>query len=103
MTLFYFNIIFLFIMFLVCSSSIFDIVMIDYEFMHMFAKCLIQYLSGLSDSQYVSVVLRYCMPADALYMLGSVVDRGRDNNPVESFVTHTSYIELVEPGCRGIV
>jgi hypothetical protein len=41
MTLFYFNIIFLFIMFLVCSSSIFDIVMIDYEFMHKFAKRLI--------------------------------------------------------------
>jgi hypothetical protein len=90
-------------MFLVCSSSIFDIVMIDYEFMHMFAKRLIQYSSGLSDSQYVSMVLRYCMPADALYMLGSVVDHGHDNNPIESFVTHTSYIELVELGCRGIV
>jgi hypothetical protein len=36
-------------------------------------------------------------------MLGSVVDRRRDNNPIESFVTHTSYIELVEPGYRGIV
>jgi hypothetical protein len=103
MTLFYFNIIFLFIMFLVCSSSIFDIVMIDYEFMHKFAKRLIQYSSGLSGSQYVSVVLRYCMPMNALYMLGSVVDCGRDNNTVESFVTHTSYIELVEPGCREIV
>jgi hypothetical protein len=90
-------------MFLVCSSSIFVIVMIDYEFMHMFAKRLIQYSSGLSGSQYVSVVLRYCMPADALYMLGSVVDLGHDNNPVESFVTQTLYIELVEPSCRGIV
>jgi hypothetical protein len=90
-------------MFLLCSSSIFDIVMIDYEFMHMFTKRLIQYSSGLSGSQYVSMVLKYCMHADALYMLGSVVDRGRDNNPVESFVTHTSYIELVEPGCKGIV
>jgi hypothetical protein len=90
-------------MFVVCSSSIFNIVMIDYEFMHMFAKRLIQYSSGLSGSQYASVVLRYCMHADALYMLGSVVDRGYDNNPIESFVTHTSYIELVELGCRGIV
>jgi hypothetical protein len=71
--------------------------------MHKFTKRLIQYSSGLSGSQYVSVVLRYCMPTDALYMLGSVVDRGRVNNPVESFVTHTSYIELVEPGCRRIV
>jgi hypothetical protein len=77
-------------MFLFCSSSIFDIVMIDYEFMHKFTKRLIQYSSGLSGSQYVSMVLRYCMPTNALYMLGSVVDRRRDNNPVESFVTHTS-------------
>jgi hypothetical protein len=77
--------------------------MIGYEFMHMFVEHLIQYSSGLSGSQYVSMVLRYCMLADALYMLGSVVDRRHDNNPVESFGTHTSYIELVEPGCRGIV
>jgi hypothetical protein len=90
-------------MFLVCSSSIFDIVMIDYEFMHKFAKRLIQYSSGLSGSQYVSVVLRYCIPTDALYMLESMVDHERENNPVESFITHTSYIELVEPGYRGIV
>jgi hypothetical protein len=103
MTLFYFNIIFLFIMFQVFSSSIFDIVMINYEFMHMFTKRLIQYSSRLSGSQYVSVVLRYCMSTNALYMLGSVLDHRRGNNPVESFVTHTSYIELVEPGCRGIV
>jgi hypothetical protein len=35
-------------------------------------------------------------------MLGSVVDRGRDN-PAESFVTHTSCIGQVEPGCGRIV
>ena len=38
----------LFIMFLVFSSYMIDIVMIDDEFMHMFAKLLAQYLSGLS-------------------------------------------------------
>jgi hypothetical protein len=48
MTLFYFNTIFLFIMFLVYSSSIFDIVMIDNKFMHKVVKCLIQYSSELS-------------------------------------------------------
>jgi hypothetical protein len=57
MTLFYFNILLLFIMFLVCSSYIFDIVMIDDEFMHMFVERLIQYSSDLSDTYYVSVVL----------------------------------------------
>jgi hypothetical protein len=85
MTLFYFNTIFLFIMFLVCSSSIFDIVMIDNEFMHEIAKCIIRYSSELSGRHYVSMVLIYCFPADALYMLSHVVDRGCDT-PVESFI-----------------
>jgi hypothetical protein len=52
---------FLFIMFLVYSSSIFDIVMIYNETMHKIAKRLIQYSSELSGWHYVSMVLRYCM------------------------------------------
>ena len=91
MTLFLFNTMFLFIMFLVCSSSIFDIVMIDNEFMHMFAKRLAQYLSGLSGQHYVSVVLICCLPADAPYSPGHVVDRGCDT-PIESFVVHSPII-----------
>ena len=59
---------FLFIMFLVCFGSILDIVMIDNEFMHMFAKRLAQYSSELSGRHYVSVVLKYCLPTDALYI-----------------------------------
>ena len=51
-----------------------DIVMINYEYMHMFVKRLAQYSSELSDQHYVSVVLKYCLPADALYTLGNVVD-----------------------------
>jgi hypothetical protein len=47
---------FLFIMFLVYSSSIFDIVMIDNEFMHKIAKRLIKYSSELSGRHYVSMV-----------------------------------------------
>ena len=46
----------LFIMFQVCSSYILDIVMIDDEFMQMFAKRLAQYSSELSGQHYVSVV-----------------------------------------------
>ena len=38
----------LFIMFYVCSSYILDIVVIDDEFMHMFAKRLAQDARGLS-------------------------------------------------------
>ena len=67
MTLCYFNIMLLFILFLVCSSYMVDIVMIDDEYMHMFAKRLAQYSSELSGQHYVSMVLKYCLPADALY------------------------------------
>jgi hypothetical protein len=82
----------LFIMFLVCSSLLLDIVMIDDEYMHMFTKRLIQFLRELSGQHYISMVLRYCLPADALYMLGHVVDRGCDT-PIESFVVHFLCIE----------
>jgi hypothetical protein len=96
MTLSYFNIMLLFIMFLVCSSFMLDIVMINDEYMHIFAKLLIQYSSELSGRHYVSMVLRYCLPVDALYMPGHVIDRGCDT-PVESFVVHSPYVEQVEP------
>jgi hypothetical protein len=86
----------LFIMFLVCSSLLLDIVMINDEYMHMFTKCLIQYSSELSGRHYVSMVLRYCLPTDALYIPGHVVDRGCDT-PIESFVVHSPYVEQVEP------
>jgi hypothetical protein len=63
-------------------------------------KCLIQYSSELSGRHYVSMVLRYCLPTDALYMRGHVVDRESDI-PIESFVVHSPYVEQVEPGCEG--
>jgi hypothetical protein len=48
MTLCYFNTMLLFIMFLVCSSCMLDIVITDDEYMHMFAKRFAQYSSELS-------------------------------------------------------
>ena len=87
-------------MFLVCSSYMLDIVMIDDEFMHMFAKLLAQYLSELSGQHYVSMVLQYCLPADAFCTWGHVVDHGCDT-PVESFVVHFPFVEQVEHGCEG--
>jgi hypothetical protein len=75
-------------MFLVCSSSIFDIVMIDNEFMHKITKRLIQYSSGLGGQLYVSEVLKFSLPVVALYMPGLVVDHGCDT-PVESFIAHS--------------
>ena len=74
--------------------------MIDDEFMHKFAKRLAQYSSELSGRHYVSVVLKYCLPADALYTLGHVVDRECDTI-VESFIVHSPFVEQVEPGCEG--
>ena len=46
------------------------------------------------------MVLKYCLPADALYTLGYVVDRGCDT-PIESFVVHSLFVEQVEHGCEG--
>ena len=54
----------------------------------------------LSGRHYVSVVLKYCLPVDAFYTLGHVVDRGCDT-PIESFVVHSLFVEQVEPGCEG--
>ena len=74
--------------------------MIDYEYMHMFAKRLAQYSSELSGRYYVSVALIYCLPADALYILGHVVDRECDIL-IESFVVHSPSIGQVGPNCKG--
>jgi hypothetical protein len=90
----------LFIMFLVCSSLLLDIVMIDDEYMHRFAKRIIQFSRELSGQHYVSIVLRYCLSVDVLYMSGYVVDCGCDT-PIESFVVDSPYVEQVEPRLRS--
>jgi hypothetical protein len=61
----------------------------------MFVERLIQYSSELSGRHYISMVLRYYLPMDALYMSGHVVDCGCDTF-VESFVVHSSYVEQIE-------
>ena len=91
---------FLFIMFLVCFGSILDIVMIDNEFMHMFAKRLAQYSSELSGRHYISIVLKYCLPTDAPYIPNHVVDRECDTL-VESFVVHSPFVGQVGLTCEG--
>jgi hypothetical protein len=87
-------------MFLVWSSCIFDIVIIDDKFMHMFIERLIQFSSELGGTYYISVVLRYYSPANATYMPGHVVDRGCDR-PVESYIVHPPCVGLVEPDLEG--
>jgi len=91
---------FLFIMFLVYSSSTFDMVMIDDEFMYMFAKRLALFTGGLGDRCHVSMVLRCCLSAITPYWQSYVVDHGSDSS-VESFVFQPPVIEQVEPQlCR---
>jgi hypothetical protein len=50
---------FLFTIFLVCSSYILDIVLFDDLHLHMFIEYLIQFTRELGSFDYVSVVLRY--------------------------------------------
>ena len=66
--------------------------------MYLFVELLIQFSSELGgENTYVSIVLRYDLPASAPYIPGRVVDRGSDS-PVESFVVHPPSIRLVEHG-----
>jgi hypothetical protein len=80
-------IMFLFIMFLVCCSSTFDMVMIDNEFMYMFAKRLALFARGLSGRSHVSMVLRCYLPVNAPYWPSRVVVCGSDSS-IESYIVH---------------
>jgi len=81
----------LFIMLLVCSSSIVDIVMIDNEFMYKFAKRLALDTWELSGRSHVGVVLRCYLPANVSYWPGCVVVRNSDSF-VDSYVVHPPLI-----------
>jgi hypothetical protein len=86
---------FIFIMFLVCSGIIFDIVMIDNEFMYMFARRLALYSRGLSGRLHVSMMLRFCLPTNAPDWPGHVVVRGCDNL-VESYIVYSLLLGQVQ-------
>ena len=55
---------------------------------------------GVSGRHCVSMVLIRCLPADAPYISGHVVDRGCDT-PVESFVVHSPNVGQVGSSCEG--
>ena len=86
----------LIIMFLVCSSSIFDIVLIDNEFMYKFAKRLALDARELGDRSHVSVVLRCYLSANVSYSPGRVVVRDSDSF-VDSYIVHPPLIGQAEP------
>jgi hypothetical protein len=57
-------------------------------------------VQGVSGQHCVSVVLIRCLPADAPYILGHVVDR-RCDTPVESFIVHSPNIGQVGSSYEG--
>jgi hypothetical protein len=73
--------------FLLYSSSIFDIVMINDKSTHLFVELLVYYTRMLGSRKYGSMVLRYNLLADSPYTLGRVVDHGHDRL-IESFAVH---------------
>ena len=85
----------LFIMFLVCSSSIFDIVMINNEFMYEFAKRLALDARELSGRSHVGVVLRCYLPANVPYGPGHGVVRDGDSF-IDSYIVHPPLIGQAE-------
>ena len=97
MTLCYFNTMFLFIMFLVCSSYMLDIVMIDDEFMHMFAKRLAQYSSEISGN---IVYLRMHSTLWAMWQITSVTF---SLSPVQSTPRLQNKQNLVVKGTSSIL
>jgi len=74
-------------MFLVCSSYIFDIVMIDNEFMYKVAKRLAFDAWELSGRSNVGMVLRCYLLANVSYWPGCVVVHDGDNF-VDSYIVH---------------
>ena len=86
----------LFIMILVCSSSIFDIVMIDNEFMYKFAKRFALDARELSGRSHFGVVLRCYLPANVSFWPGRVVVRDSDSF-VDSYIVHPPLIGQAEP------
>jgi hypothetical protein len=56
--------------------------------------------SWVSGQHRVSMEHRRCLPMNAPYILGHVVDCGSDT-PVESFIVHSPNIGQVGPGCEG--
>ena len=82
-------------MLLVCSSSIFDIVMIDNEFMYKFAKRLALDTWELSGRSHVGGVLRCYLLANVSYWPGSVVVRDSDSF-VDSYIVHPPLIGQAE-------
>ena len=86
MTLFLILFMFLVIMFMVYFDYMLSIARVIIMFMHKFTKRSLLCTYGVSGRHCVSMVLIRCLPMDAPYIMGHVVDRECDTL-VESFVS----------------
>ena len=100
MTLFLTLFMFLVIMFIVYFDYMLGVVRVIIMFMHWIAKCSFLLTNGVSGRHCVSVVLIRCLPMDAPYILGHVVDRECDTL-VESFVVHSPNVGQVGSSYEG--
>ena len=90
MTMFFISFMFLVIMFIVYFDYMLSLVRLS------LCSSISSYstrsnVHGVSGRHCVSMVLIHCLPADASYIPGHVVDHGCDS-PVESFVVHSPNI-----------
>jgi hypothetical protein len=99
LTLLYILFMFLVILFIIYFDYMLSIVRLSlYSSIRSYSAHLeVQWVSG----QYcVSVVPIHCLPADAPYIPGHVVDCGCDT-PIESFIAHSPNIGQVGPSYEG--
>jgi len=93
---------YLFTSFLVYSSPIFDIVLIDKKFMQKFVEHLVKLRIELGDRSNVDMVSILYLPTNAPYFPGHVVNCDGDfYSFVESYVVHSSNLGQVELGYLG--
>ena len=86
MTLFFISFMFLVIMFVYFDYMLSIVRLSSCSSISSYSACSTD--PGVSGRYCVSVVLICCLPVDAPYILGHVVDRERDT-PIESFVVHS--------------
>jgi hypothetical protein len=99
MTVFFILIIFLVIMFIVYFDYMLSIVRLS-SFSTISLYSAHSKVPWMSGRHCVSMVLKCCLPADAPYIPGHVVDRECDI-PVQSFVVHSPNIGQVRSSYEG--
>jgi hypothetical protein len=78
-----------------------SIAIVIFILMHNFIERSSLCSNSVSGRHCVSMVLISCLHADTPYIPDRMVDRMCDNNHVESFIVHLSFVGQVEPDCYG--